>query len=280
MPVTGGNQSSVTVQIPVPTPVQQRPKTPVSFGTVTPRVRTEPLGADELPPHAPGNLTSVILPWNPQQSKGAVGPTQLKRVRYEVVRYSHEAFLSVLWKKPKDFATRGAYADWLEENEPQSVGPKTLALMRDPNQNVWVHRTPEGKVIAGKHWTMPEIKAANKAAGGKWFDRSNNRLFGTRLLPRHVYSGPGGVYFVHEGDNFDRTQRQYRIAMFQPRSGDTGSWSTYHRDAATGREFAPIDAHDDVTEAVALARELAAGNSERYPKNAHWDEAQQGSSVE
>lgn len=203
----------------------------------------------------------------------------MKRLRVNVLRYSHEAFLSRLRKRPKDFTTRGAYADWLQENEPQSVGEKTLALMRDPNRNVWVHRTPEGKVIAGRHWTMPEIKASNIDAGHHWFDRGGMRFFGTRLLPRHVYSGPGGVFFVHEGDNYDRTQREYRVSQFSPRTGEVGSWSTHHADPENGNQFGPSAPHPDVDSAVALARELAAG-SERYSKNEYGTSPDHDSAVE
>lgn len=85
MPVTGSNQSTVTVQVPVPTPVQQKPKSPVSFGPAqgaAPQVQAAPVqGDDELPPHPAGSLSAVILPWNPQKK-------QFKRVGFEVVRYA------------------------------------------------------------------------------------------------------------------------------------------------------------------------------------------------
>jgi uncharacterized protein (TIGR02996 family) len=198
-------------------------------------------------------------------------------VKYSVA--DHQSFLSAIARKPKDFTSRGAYADWLEENDPGAAGEKTLALMRDPNQPVWVHRDETGRVLAGRRWTMPEIKAANVGSGRNWFDRGSMRFFGTRLLPRHVYSGPGGVYFVHEGDNFDRTAREYRVAMFHPRTGNTGTWGTYHSDPSSGREFANDDRHAHLDDAVDLARRLAAGTSP-YPKNQHYSEYDHGPAVE
>lgn len=94
MPVTGGSQSSVVVRVPVPAPVQQRPRPPVSFGAPAAQVRTpahlSPTGgagpdsgddSGAVPPHPPGALSAVVLPWNP-----APGPKRMRRVRIVLPR--------------------------------------------------------------------------------------------------------------------------------------------------------------------------------------------------
>lgn len=99
MPVTGSGQSTVTVQVPVPTPVQQTPKRPtVSFGAPKLRPPSSTADDDTIPPHAAGSLSAVILPWNPQGSKSPQGPNptqltrsprRLKRVKV-VLKYAGE----------------------------------------------------------------------------------------------------------------------------------------------------------------------------------------------
>lgn len=70
-----------------------------------------------------------------------------------------------------------------------------------------------------KTWTVNAIKDANRAAGYHWFDPDTMRMFGTKVLPT-VYQGPGGVYFVTQDDNFDRTKRAYTVRRFDPATGD------------------------------------------------------------
>jgi hypothetical protein len=132
------------------------------------------------------------------------------------------------------------------------VAPGTMdALLNTPGP-VWAGIHPQtGEIHVGKRWTMPEIKAANASAGGHWFDRASMRHFGTRLLPRHVYHGPGGIFFVHEGDNYNRTQREYNVSHFHPESGDI---DTVHKFDVPSRSFGMVE------NAADLARNLASGS--------------------
>lgn len=188
-------------------------------------------------------------------------------LRFSAGGASHETFHELLNRNPTDETHRNVYADWIEENDPASASPETITFLRNHKGKAWVTRNPEGKVKAGRHWTIPEIRAANAAAGGHWFARDTMRYFGTRVLPT-VYSGPGGVYFVHENDNYNRTARELAVAMFHPKTGEVASWTTYHRNT-DGNEFVPIHPMDDRDEARELAKSLAKGTSP-YPKNSHF----------
>lgn len=45
------------------------------------------------------------------------------------VKFSHKAFQAGIRENPEEIVRRGAYADWLEEND-QHDGPETLAVLR------------------------------------------------------------------------------------------------------------------------------------------------------
>jgi hypothetical protein len=51
--------------------------------------------------------------------------------------------------------------------------------------------TPNGRIPS----TIEDLKAMNKASGGRFFDRGSMRCFRSRIVP-NIYSGPGGVFFV------------------------------------------------------------------------------------
>jgi hypothetical protein len=66
-------------------------------------------------------------------------------------------------------------------------------------------------------WTMAAIRETNKRAGGSWFSRGNMRAFGTRL-PRRVFEGPGGVFFV-TSELPPHGPRMYTVRQFHPDGG-------------------------------------------------------------
>lgn len=160
------------------------------------------------------------------------------------VKYStHDDFLRAI-SKSKDTTPRSVYADWIEENEPHTATPETLALLRG-SEPVWVSRGPDGVVRAGKKWTMAEIRKANASAGGYWFSPGTMRFFGTRVHGQPV-SGPGGVYFVTSDDNYDRTGRFFSLRQFHPDTvtkavsshGDLGRFNTQAEAVALAHEMA------------------------------------------
>jgi hypothetical protein len=71
-------------------------------------------------------------------------------------------------------------------------------------------------------WNITAIKAANKANGGHWFERSTLRFFNSRILAK-VYQGPGGIYFV-SSEQFVGSQgaapRKFTVRQFDPKTGD------------------------------------------------------------
>ena len=86
-------------------------------------------------------------------------------------------------------------------------------------------QTPGGRIPTSIH----DLKEMSQAAGSHFFDRGTMRSFRSRILP-HVYTGPGGVYFVsseqHEGD-----PRRFTVRKFDPTTakintfGEFGKWS-------------------------------------------------------
>jgi hypothetical protein len=89
MPVTQGSTPTVSVNVPVPTPVQQPKRRPVSFGGEAPTGPTQPTGPSGVPPVQPplSVLSSLILPWSPPPK----AKTQMRRVGV-VSRYSDKKF--------------------------------------------------------------------------------------------------------------------------------------------------------------------------------------------
>lgn len=70
-------------------------------------------------------------------------------------------------------------------------------------------------------WTIASIRAANRAAGGHWFDRQTMKHFGSRVLG-YVYQGAGGVYFVSsERNRYDPSEGvRYTVRRFDPVDAD------------------------------------------------------------
>jgi hypothetical protein len=126
------------------------------------------------------------------------------------------AFVARVNRKPADRVGRAILADYLEEKHPDSVTPETLDFLRTHPGRAWVAMHPQtGVVTAGRHWTMGEIRAANREAGGHWFDPGNTRYFGTRFHGQPI-SGPGGTFFLTSESNMDASRRFYNIRQYHP----------------------------------------------------------------
>jgi uncharacterized protein (DUF1330 family) len=67
--------------------------------------------------------------------------------------------------------------------------------------------------------TISDIKTANKAADGHWFDADTLRFFRSKVLPT-VYEGPGGVFFVtseqYASMDGPLHPRRYSVRQFDP----------------------------------------------------------------
>jgi len=177
------------------------------------------------------------------------------------LRYSAEdihAFLRTVRENPTDSTPRRVLADYLEENHPEAADEATLHFLRNHRGYGEVHLSDDGRISVRGPWKMSEIRAASQAAGGHFFDRDTMRFFGARLLPKEIYHGPGGVYFVHESDNFDRSRRELRIAGFNPDSKETFHPATYF----VGAHDEPFDSLDD---ARIEARRLASEKQPTHP---------------
>ncbi len=155
MPVISSGTPTVSVQVPVPTPVQSKPKSPVNFGgDEAPQPQQVP-GPTGVPP-APRpkrQLTGVVLPWSPppkqmkrlpvkrvryEKVKDVVNPSpilpkKLRRLPVKVVRYSAgtsdvQALLKNLRSHPYDTTQHGVLADALDEAYP---GNRVAELIRE-----------------------------------------------------------------------------------------------------------------------------------------------------
>ena len=71
-------------------------------------------------------------------------------------------------------------------------------------------------------YTVSDIKAANKAAGQFFFERSAMRFFDSRIERGGPYCGPAGVFFV-TSEQFHGSQgsapRKYTVRQFDPTTG-------------------------------------------------------------
>lgn len=127
----------VAPTVPVPSSQKQQKQAPA------------PTPTTPLPP----TLNGVIIPWVPN-----VGKVRKKRAS-SPIRFSHEAFQKSILKQPTDKAARGAYADWLEENEPHNVSPRNLERLRgDLPMWVGIHK-PTGKVLVIPYLHRSNVEA-------------------------------------------------------------------------------------------------------------------------
>lgn len=79
--------------------------------------------------------------------------------------------------------------------------------------------------------TIEDIKAANKAAGKKFFDPSQVHQWKSRISSR-VHEGPGGIFFVTSEPGYDDVRR-WSVRQFIPENGSikTTAWSKYGSDS-------------------------------------------------
>lgn len=167
--------------------------------------------------------------------------------RIGVRRYSHEAFAAAIRRRPNDPVARGAYADYLEENDAHA-DPATLDALRGPDP-VWmgIATDREGRrlVIARPNpkRTMANVRAANRAAGHTWFSPGSMRFFDSRM-ERRVHTGPGGTYFV-SSEQFSPAARRYWSVRHLHPSGDVRTHGPFQG------YVSPEDAHAAAAEAAA-----------------------------
>jgi len=109
-------------------------------------------------------------------------------------------------------------ADHLEESG--LADQKTLDTLRSATGPLLLHRNAEGQYVATPKLTVSDLRRINRENGGHYFSPETMRFFGTRM-EKKVHHGPGGIFFVHSGDNFDRTARQWHVTRFHPETGMT-----------------------------------------------------------
>lgn len=89
--------------------------------------------------------------------------TKLQR---RVIRYSHKAFQDAIHNNELDRASRGVYADWLEEHAPETASHTVLHRLRHHEGRLWVGMSKKGKVLA-----IPRVDRkilADMAAKSPW----------------------------------------------------------------------------------------------------------------
>ena len=74
--------------------------------------------------------------------------------------------------------------------------------------------------------SIAELKEANRAAGGHFFDRDSMRFFNSRILPC-IYTGPGGVYFV-TSEQHDHESRTFTVRTFSPKTADVNTFGEFN----------------------------------------------------
>lgn len=162
----------------------------------------------------------------------------------------HRAFVKAI--KNGDLAARKVYADYLEERG-EHGGPQTLEFLRNSDAPIWIAKGSDGKVHAGRRWSLAEIRAHNQSRGGNWFSPDTRRFFGSRTHGDAI-NGPGGTYFISsEYTGFDRTGRAFTVRKFDP--SDEADRRGQMIGEGEGEEFL---GHPDLQSARERARELAA----------------------
>lgn len=178
------------------------------------------------------------------------------------IMYSHPAFQQQIAERPTDAIARAVYADWLEEHDPESVDPHTLAFLRSHSGPAWVAHSPrDGKVQAGRMWTMAQIRDAIEAHGGLWFTPENMAHMNTRLHGQPVH-GPGGNYFVTSEQSL-YGPRGFTVRGFDP--GEAANPDYVPREGYTPRRPSistfVLNGHPGLDAAQAVAKRFASGRS-------------------
>lgn len=115
-------------------------------------------------------------------------------------------------------------------------------------------------------YTVNTIKAANKAAGYRWFDPDSMRFFGTTVLPT-VYQGAGGVYFVTSDKDYNGSKK-HSVRKFVPETGEVetvGEVASYTYNGAINTAIT-LAAGDDATSGVRQAGGLAVKRGRGRPR--------------
>lgn len=196
--------------------------------------------------------------------------SQFARVAAAVRRYAqqpdaHEQFIEKINRQPTEATHRAVYADWLEENDPESVAPQTnegvntLDFLRTHRGPAWVGIGPDGKVAAGRKWTIKAIREASRAGGGHFFSPATMRMFGSQVHGS-AFNGPGGITFVtSENGAYEDDPRRFTVRSFQPAYGNfSPRISTF---VSRG--------HETLEAATAVAQRLASGKSVDRANRAH-----------
>ncbi len=144
--------------------------------------------------HAEDHAALAFTQLPPERRHAILNPEPTQSARYSVTSsptfYSHEAFHQQINSNPDDWQARAVYADWLEDNDPDSAHSGTLAALRGPNP-VGVHFHPQHGLQ-----TFPVVTGAqvdehyNDAPNAVGFISSDMHRLGD------VQNGPGGSYYV------------------------------------------------------------------------------------
>lgn len=93
------------------------------------------------------------------------------------------------------------------------------------------------QTTTGRKYTLPEIKAANKAIGHHFFSKGAKSFFNSQYLPT-VYQGAGGIYFITAERMDERFELKYTVRQFHAETGqvDTaGSFNTLTKEQARSK---------------------------------------------
>ncbi len=176
--------------VPVPTPVPQKPKRPVTFRAPPPQPQPQvgPSGVPPVAPPQPPQLTAVVLPWGPppkQAKTPQAAPQQMRRrsptrpKRYSGGETTEDDFHRMLDANPEDHHTRLVFADWLQErNDPRAEGYRALGtlqkqpadLRQDGYDDQWSYHNGEGTSRGGlvtQRHALPQTWIS-QIVGGEW----------------------------------------------------------------------------------------------------------------
>lgn len=184
MPVVNAGTPTVNVSVPVPTPVRQPKRPPVSFGGESDGVPPQqPTGPTGVPPQTPPKrrLSAVILPWSPPPKQ--TQPAQMKRktvprryadaTNHEALAVGIKTLSSPAHESTRrggndaDRTFRGQLADLLQDHERE----EEANLLRS-NRPVFVHRDQ-----------VRAVPRSVEIRGRRWFQRT----YGNTYHTAHVY---------------------------------------------------------------------------------------------
>jgi uncharacterized protein (TIGR02996 family) len=226
---------------------------------------------EPLPDLAPG-AKSATMAEGDKPTAHANGTTSMSQPAgapnpetFSDIPAGHAAFQSQIGKQPADATVRKVYADWIEEHDPASLHPEhgqhTLHFLRNHEGAGWVQTGTDGKLHAGRRWSMAEIRAHVAAAGGNWFTPDAMSFFGTRLHGEPIH-GPGGVYFV-TSEQPPHGPRAFTVRHFEP--GAAHEPGFVPQEGYTPRPprigTFVMAGHPDAKAARAVAQRMASGQS-------------------